>query len=102
MPWVTRIADGTLRAIAGPDMVVLRRPCHCAARTCARSAEFDVEEGEACLLLTLRRPRTAAAGIATPMQALSRTEAFWREWSDAAHGGECREVVTVRSSPSRR
>ena len=26
VPWVTRLDDGTLRAIAGPDMVVLRTP----------------------------------------------------------------------------
>ncbi len=26
VPWVTRMDDGTLRAIAGPDMVVLRTP----------------------------------------------------------------------------
>ena len=25
-PWVSRLEDGTLRAIAGPDMVVLRTP----------------------------------------------------------------------------
>src|SRR5262245_34450305 len=26
VPWVTRLADGTFRAIAGPDMVLLRTP----------------------------------------------------------------------------
>ena len=26
VPWVTKIDDGTLRAVAGPDMVVLRSP----------------------------------------------------------------------------
>ena len=26
VPWVTRLDDGTLRAIAGPDMVLLRTP----------------------------------------------------------------------------
>ena len=28
VPWVTRLEDGALRAIAGPDMVVLRTPVH--------------------------------------------------------------------------
>ena len=36
VPWVTRLDDGTLRAIAGPDMVVLRTPVRLAARTCDR------------------------------------------------------------------
>jgi GH15 family glucan-1,4-alpha-glucosidase len=26
VPWVTRLSDGTLRAVAGPDMLVLRTP----------------------------------------------------------------------------
>ena len=26
MPWVSRLKDGTMRAVAGPDMVVLRTP----------------------------------------------------------------------------
>ncbi len=33
VPWVTRLEDGALRAIAGPDMVILRTPVHCAALT---------------------------------------------------------------------
>src|ERR1700749_3023712 len=28
VPWVTRMENGALRAIAGPDMVVLRSPVH--------------------------------------------------------------------------
>ena len=33
VPWVTRLENGALRAIAGPDMVVLRTPVHVTART---------------------------------------------------------------------
>ena len=32
VPWVTRLEDGTLRAIAGPDMVLVRTPVHLPAR----------------------------------------------------------------------
>ena len=32
VPWVTRLHDGTLRAIAGPDMVLLRTPVDAARR----------------------------------------------------------------------
>ena len=31
-PWVTRLKDGAVRAVAGPDMAVLRAPPSCAAR----------------------------------------------------------------------
>ena len=33
VPWVTRIDDATLRAVAGPDMVVLRTPVRLTGRT---------------------------------------------------------------------
>ena len=33
VPWVTRLDEHTLRAIAGPDMVVLRTPVALTART---------------------------------------------------------------------
>src|ERR1700736_3738179 len=32
VPWVTRLADDTLRAIAGPDMAVLRTPVNLVVR----------------------------------------------------------------------
>ena len=33
VPWVTRMDDGTLRAIAGPDLVTLHTPARSVART---------------------------------------------------------------------
>jgi len=42
VPWVSRLADGTWRAIAGPDMVVLRTPVKLTGRDFTTVAEFDV------------------------------------------------------------
>ena len=33
VPWVTRLPDGAMRAIAGPDMVTVHTASSCAART---------------------------------------------------------------------
>src|SRR5712691_300538 len=46
VPWVTRLDDGMLRAIAGPDMVVLRTPVHLKGQNLRTVGEFEVEAGE--------------------------------------------------------
>jgi len=46
VPWVTRTPDGTLRAIAGPDKVVLRTPVELRGENLRTVGEFDVGAGE--------------------------------------------------------
>ncbi len=46
VPWVTRHDDGTLRAIAGPDMVVLRTPVHLTGQNLTTVGEFIVVAGQ--------------------------------------------------------
>ena len=46
VPWVTRLDDGTLRAIAGPDMVTLHTPAPLRGEDLTTVAEFDVAAGE--------------------------------------------------------
>src|SRR5256885_10324111 len=46
IPWVSRLADGTWRAIAGPDMVVLHTPVRVKGKDFTTVAEFDVADGE--------------------------------------------------------
>ena len=46
VPWVTRLDDGTHRAIAGPDMVVLRTPVHLTGQNLRTVGEFNVEAGK--------------------------------------------------------
>ncbi len=43
VPWVTRLENGALRAIAGPDMVVLRTPVHLRGKDMTTVGEFTVE-----------------------------------------------------------
>ena len=46
VPWVSRLKDGTLRAIAGPDMAVLRTPAEVRGENFKTVAEFTVTKGE--------------------------------------------------------
>src|SRR6516225_2219097 len=46
VPWVTQLDDGTLRAIAGPDMVVLRTPVELTGQNLTTVGEFTVAAGE--------------------------------------------------------
>ena len=46
VPWVRKLGDGTLRAIAGPDMVVLRTPVHLRGENLTTVGEFIVSEGD--------------------------------------------------------
>jgi GH15 family glucan-1,4-alpha-glucosidase len=82
MPWVTRLEDGTLRAIAGPDMVLVRTPVHLAGKDMTTIGEFTVDQGETVPFvlnyLPSHRPLEEAFD---PARALADTETFWRDWS---------------------
>jgi GH15 family glucan-1,4-alpha-glucosidase len=82
VPWVRKLGDGTLRAIAGPDMVLLRTPVHLRGENMTTVGEFTVGEGDRIpFILTygpshLPRPEPFSAEVA-----LDQTEAYWREWT---------------------
>ena len=45
VPWVTRMKDATWRAVAGPDMVLLRTPVRLRGKERTTVADFDVGDG---------------------------------------------------------
>ncbi|HEX9491389.1 MAG TPA: glycoside hydrolase family 15 protein, partial [Stellaceae bacterium] len=82
VPWVTRMVDGALRAIAGPDMAVLRTPVALRGEDFKTVGEFTVSAGEAVpFVLTYSPSHEPIPGPVDPEEALADTEAFWREWS---------------------
>src|SRR5208337_2320734 len=99
IPWVTRIDDSTgVRAVVGPDMLVLRTPVTLRGEGMATVAEFAVAAGQR-LAFTLthnasHRPPTPPADA----EALLRdSHAYWSEWSGkCAYRGRYRPAV-VRS-----
>src|SRR4051794_20142009 len=82
VPWVSRLPDGTWRAIAGPDMVTLRTPVTLTGRDLTTVAEFDVDAGAIVpFVLTHGPSHLAPPEPIDPEAALDATVSFWTEWT---------------------
>jgi GH15 family glucan-1,4-alpha-glucosidase len=96
IPWVTRLPDGTgLRAIAGPDMVLLRTGIPLHGENLKTVGEFTIRSGEsASFVLTYGPSHLGLPEPVDPVAALEDTEVFWREWSSRCqHTGEWHDAV---------
>jgi GH15 family glucan-1,4-alpha-glucosidase len=82
VPWVTQLEDGRgLRAIAGPDMVVLRTDVELRGEDLITVAEFTVGEGEQVPFVMTQGPSHMAIPPAVDAGAALRgAEAFWSGW----------------------
>src|SRR5690348_7070467 len=98
VPWVSRLADGSLRAIAGPDMIVVKTgvALHGAALTTV--GEFTVSAGErVSFVMTWGPSHLDPPTPVDPDQALETTERFWTEWAgQCQYTGAWRDAV-IRS-----
>ena len=83
VPWVTRMHDGAaLRAVAGPDMVVLRTPARLEGRDLATESRFAVAAGEAVpFVMSHRASHLEAPKAIDAARALAETEASWKKWA---------------------
>jgi GH15 family glucan-1,4-alpha-glucosidase len=83
VPWVSRLDDGTISAIAGPERLVLRAPAALYGEDLKTAGEFTVEAGQSVPFVLSHGPsfQNPPPPI-DPFNALARTEAFWRQWSD--------------------
>src|SRR6202050_116554 len=82
VPWVTRVETGALRAIAGPDMVVLYTPVHVRGKDMTSVGDFTITRGETIpFVLTYSRSHQPLPNPVDAMGALAETEKYWREWS---------------------
>jgi GH15 family glucan-1,4-alpha-glucosidase len=98
VPWVTRQEDGSLSAIAGPDMAVLRTPVPLVGQNLTTVGEFTVSAGERIpFVLAYARSHLPPPNPLDPEDALQHTEAVWSKWSQQCRpAGNCSEAV-VRS-----
>jgi GH15 family glucan-1,4-alpha-glucosidase len=96
VPWVTRLEDRTLRAIAGPDMVLLRTPIDFRGEDMTTVAEFDAVAGETTpFILTYGPSHLPPPEAPDPGAALEGTEGFWTEWVDKGEAvGSWSEALT--------
>ncbi len=99
IPWVTRLSDGNgIRAIAGPDMVVLRTPITLLGQNLATIAEFEIAAGETIpFTLTHFASHVAPDPPLDPLHALATTEQFWAEWSGRCSCDERYREPVLRS-----
>jgi GH15 family glucan-1,4-alpha-glucosidase len=82
VPWVTRIDDHTLRAVAGPDMVVLRSKVRLHGENFKTVGEFSVAAGQ--VIPFVLSYSLSHRPLPEPVDAdacLRKTEAFWAGWA---------------------
>jgi GH15 family glucan-1,4-alpha-glucosidase len=82
VPWVTRLGDGRLRAIAGPDMVLLRSPIPLRGEQLRTVADFTVGAGETLpFVLSYCLSHLPPPDEIDALAALESTASSWTEWS---------------------
>jgi GH15 family glucan-1,4-alpha-glucosidase len=82
IPWVTRADDHSLRAIAGPDMAVLRSSATMRGENFKTVGEFTVTAGESWpFVLSFGLSHRPPPAPVDPFEKLHITEGFWRDWT---------------------
>jgi GH15 family glucan-1,4-alpha-glucosidase len=98
VPWVSRRDDGALDAIAGPERVVLRTPVELQGVHLKTVGAFTVEADQAVpFALRYGASFQAPPPAIDPFDALERTQASWREWSDRCPEVGCWTEAVKRS-----
>jgi GH15 family glucan-1,4-alpha-glucosidase len=82
VPWMTRLDDGSRRAIAGPDMVVVRTTVPLRGEDFTTVGEFTVDAGETVpFSLTYAASHLPPPAAQDPLDQLRATEKFWLDWT---------------------
>ena len=94
IPWVTS-TDDELRAVAGPDMVVLRTDAEMHGEKMTTVGEFTVGAGEVmAFTLTSASSLEKSVPKISPEKALVETKRFWKAWMRRnRYDGPYREAV---------
>ncbi len=94
VPWVTRTEDG-IRAIAGPDLVVLRTQAPLSGEDLTTISEFTVSEGESIdFVMTYGRSHLHLPRAIQVSQALEATQRYWEKWAAiCTYQGPYRDAV---------
>ncbi len=105
VPWVTRLNHGSgIRAVAGPDQVVVQADVALHGRALTTVADFTAQPGQRVRFVMAH----AASHLAAPVppdadHALAATEAHWAAWSDRGSyrgrwGGQVRRsLLTLKA-----
>ncbi|HVA95382.1 MAG TPA: glycoside hydrolase family 15 protein [Candidatus Dormibacteraeota bacterium] len=83
VPWVTRMQEGDMRAIAGPDMVMLHTTAPLRGESMKTVSEFTVREGESvAFVMTYGPSYDPPAKPVDPERSLRETVSFWKKWAE--------------------
>ena len=96
IPWVTQLPDGSgVRAIAGPNMAVLRAGVPMRGEGMQTVADFEIDAGATvAFVLTYVASHLDIPDAIDAHAALAGTEKFWRDWCARCTGtGEFTDVV---------
>jgi GH15 family glucan-1,4-alpha-glucosidase len=82
VPWVTRLDAKTIRAIAGPDMVVLRTPARMRGENFKTVGSFTVTAGETVpFVLSYALSHEQPPEPVDVAERLRETEKYWTDWT---------------------
>ena len=82
VPWMMRLDDGTRRAVAGPDMVLLRTEVPLRGEDLKTLGEFTVNAGETVpFTLSYAPSHLPPPAAENPLDQLRATEQFWLDWA---------------------
>jgi GH15 family glucan-1,4-alpha-glucosidase len=105
-PWVTRLRDGGVKAIAGPDMAVLRTPAAIRGENFKTVAQFTLSKGQHMpFVLSYGPSHLPMPPPVEPLDALDRCEKFWCEWTARTKTDGCgpyaeaikRSLITLKA-----
>jgi GH15 family glucan-1,4-alpha-glucosidase len=83
VPWVDRLPEGGISAIAGPERVVVRTPVPLHGEDLKSIGEFEISAGETIpFMLTYGPSHEPPPRPVDAERALHNALAFWRQWSD--------------------
>ena len=104
VPWVSRLDNGSLRMIAGPNMLLLRSDVELRGEGLATVAEFEISKGETKdFVLTYAESHRRAPRSVNPQRAFDDTAHFWRNWvarctaGDRWGGAIRRSLITLKA-----
>ncbi|HTU23314.1 MAG TPA: glycoside hydrolase family 15 protein [Gemmataceae bacterium] len=88
VPWVTHLEEGGIRAIAGPETVLLRTPVPLRGENHSTAADFTISQGEeVAFLLSWHASHERGHPGGDPLRIRGQAERSWRKW---AKGCRCR------------
>ena len=95
VPWVSRLKNGSLQAIAGPDRVTLSTPVELCGEDMKTRAAFEVKEGEEVpFVMTWSYSHDPHSVPVNALEVLEEQTRRWKEWSDRYRGqGLYREAI---------